>query len=134
MAARRVGAVRKAAAACEAWWPVKKMLRRGTPRYEAMMPRTHTFSPSELRIACGNDRHDRGKARSEHSQDALELQHAALVEHDRVEIGGRQAGVLEAPGDGLEGETRVVLVARQPLLLHRPPPARRPPTSAAAES
>src|SRR6185436_14662700 len=66
IAARRVGAVKKAAAACDAWWPVKKILRRGTPRYEAMMPRTHTFSPSELRIACGNDRQERGKDRSEH--------------------------------------------------------------------
>ena len=28
-----------------------------------MMPRTHTFSPSEFFIACGNDRHDRGNAR-----------------------------------------------------------------------
>ena len=29
-----------------------------------MMPRTQTFSPSEFFIACGNDRHERGKARS----------------------------------------------------------------------
>ncbi len=29
-----------------------------------MMPRTQTFSPSEFLIACGKERHDRGKARS----------------------------------------------------------------------
>ena len=29
-----------------------------------MMPRTQTFSPSELLIAPGNDRHDAGNARS----------------------------------------------------------------------
>ena len=52
-------------------------------------------------------------------QDALELQHAALVEDDRVEIGRRQAGVIEAPLDRLERKAGVVLVARQPLLLHR---------------
>ena len=31
-----------------------------------MMPRTQTFSPSVLLIAFGNDRHDRGNARSVH--------------------------------------------------------------------
>ena len=29
-----------------------------------MTPRIHTFSPSEFLIAAGNDRHERGKARS----------------------------------------------------------------------
>ena len=31
-----------------------------------MMPRAQTFSPSEFFIACGNDRHERGNARSVH--------------------------------------------------------------------
>jgi hypothetical protein len=39
-------------------------LRAGTPRCDEMMPRTQTFSPSEFFIAWGNDRHERGKARS----------------------------------------------------------------------
>ena len=31
-----------------------------------MMPRTQTFSPSVFFMARGNDRHDRGNARSVH--------------------------------------------------------------------
>jgi hypothetical protein len=45
---------------------VKKILSRGTPRCDEMMPRTQTFSPRLFFIACGNDRHDRGNARSVH--------------------------------------------------------------------
>ena len=66
IAARRVGAVRNAAAACDSWCPVNRIFLRGTPRCDEMMPRTQTFSPSEFLIACGNDRHERGKARSAH--------------------------------------------------------------------
>ncbi len=64
MAARRLGDVRNAAAACDSWCPVKRIFLRGTPRWDEMMPRTQTFSPSEFFIACGNDRHECGKARS----------------------------------------------------------------------
>ena len=64
IAARRVGAVRKAAAACDAWCPVNKTFRRGTPRSEEMMPRTQTFSPSEFLMAWGNDRHECGNVLS----------------------------------------------------------------------
>ena len=64
MAAFRVGAVRKAAAACASWCRVKQILLFGTPRCDEMMPRTQTFSPSVFFIAWGNDRHERGKARS----------------------------------------------------------------------
>src|SRR5258706_3784455 len=64
IAARGVGAVRKAAAACAWWCPVNRIFELGTPRCDAMMPRTHTFSPSELLIAWGNDRHERGNVRS----------------------------------------------------------------------
>ena len=66
IAAPRVGAVKNAAAACAAWCPVNRILRLGTPRYDEMIPRTHTFSPSEFLIAFGNERQDRGKARSVH--------------------------------------------------------------------
>ena len=93
IAARRVGAVRKAAAACDSWCSVNRIFFRGTPRCDEMMPRTQTFSPSEFFIACGNDRHDRGKRAQRAGQDALELQHAALVEDDRVEIVRLEPGV-----------------------------------------
>ena len=42
------------------------LLSRGTPSCDEMMPRTQTFSPSVFLIACGNDRHERGNARSAH--------------------------------------------------------------------
>jgi hypothetical protein len=66
MAARRDGDVRNAAAAWASWCPVKRIFLRSTPRCDAMMPRTQTFSPSVFFMARGNDRHDRGNARSVH--------------------------------------------------------------------
>ena len=83
------------------------------------MPRTQTFSPSEFFIACGNDRHERGKARERAGEDALELQHAALVEDHRVE--DRPARARRARGTTrwrATGKAGVVLAARQPLFLH----------------
>ena len=66
IAARRVGAVRKAAAACDWWCSVNKILLLGTPKCDEMMPRTQTFSPNVFLIACGNERHECGNARSAH--------------------------------------------------------------------
>src|SRR4030095_6744007 len=63
IAARRVGAVKKAAAACYWWCSVKRIFAPGTPRWEAMIPFTHSFSPSEFFIARGKLRQERGKAR-----------------------------------------------------------------------
>ncbi len=63
IAARRVGAVRKAAAACDWWCSVNKILLLGTPKCDEMMPRTQTLSPSEFCIAFGNARQEWGKAR-----------------------------------------------------------------------
>src|SRR6266700_6222743 len=63
MAARRVGAVRKAAAACDWWCSVNKTFRPGTPKCDEIIPRIQTFSPSEFFIALGNARQDWGKAR-----------------------------------------------------------------------
>ena len=53
MAARRDGDVRNAAAAWASWCPVKRIFLRSTPRCDAMMPRTQTFSPSVFFMACG---------------------------------------------------------------------------------
>ncbi len=54
-----------------------------------------------------------------HGQDALELQHRLLVEHDRVELFRLEPGAIEAPLDGRQREPGVVLPAREPLFLHR---------------
>ena len=67
-------------------------------------------------------------------QDPLELQHAALVEHDRVEIGRLEPGAIEAPLDGADAGT-----PRRSCGATAAPPARRATgtpstTSAAAES
>src|SRR5262249_31937306 len=48
-----------------------------------------------------------------------ELQHAAFVEHDRVEIFGLDPAVLQAPLDRAKRKARVVLAPRQPLFLYR---------------
>ncbi len=64
MAASRVGAVRNAAAACDWWCSVKRILRPGMPRCEAMMPFTQSFSPKELFMARGKLLHVCGKPRS----------------------------------------------------------------------
>ncbi len=40
-----------------------------------------------------------------------------LVEDHIVEVVGRQPGLLEAIGDGVAGEGRIVLAAAEPLLL-----------------
>jgi hypothetical protein len=56
--------VRKAAAAWDWWCSVKRILRAGTPRREAMSPFTHAFSPNVFFIACGKLRQERGNARS----------------------------------------------------------------------
>ena len=50
-------------------------------------------------------------------QNALELQHAAFVEDDGVEIRRGQAGVIQAPFDGSGRKGAVVLLSRQPFLL-----------------
>ncbi len=55
--------MKKAAAACDWWCSVKKIFRPGTLRCEAMIPFTHSFSPSEFFIARGKLRQERGKAR-----------------------------------------------------------------------
>ena len=117
IAASRVGAVRKAAAACDWWCSVKRILRAGTPRREAMMPFTHAFSPSVFFMARGKLRQERGKARSAVKTDALELQHRLLVEHHRVEVVRLEPGLAEAPLDGRQREAGVVLPPREPLLL-----------------
>ena len=83
-----------------------------------MIPRTHTFSPSEFLIACGNDLPGARKGSQRAREDALELQHAAFVEDDGVEIIGLEACVIQAPFDGCQRKARVVLAARQPLFLN----------------
>jgi hypothetical protein len=64
IAARRVGAVTNAPAACAWWWLVNRIFERRTPRCDEMMPRTRTFSPSEFLMAWGKDRRERGNVRS----------------------------------------------------------------------
>ena len=66
-------------------------------------------------------------------EDPLELQHAALVEDDRIEIAGVELRVVQAPLDRVQREARVVLPPRQALFLDG---ATGTPstTSAAAES
>jgi hypothetical protein len=43
---------------------VNRILSRGTPRWDEMMPRIHTFSPSEFLMALGKDFHEYGYVRS----------------------------------------------------------------------
>ena len=83
------------------------------------MPRTQTFSPSVFLIACGNERQERGKRAQRAGQNALELQHAALVEDDRVEVARLEAGLSRHHSIAASGNAGVVLAARQPLFLHR---------------
>ena len=45
-------------------WTASNTRFEGGMGIDATMPRTQTFSPSELLIAPGNDRHDTGNARS----------------------------------------------------------------------
>ena len=69
-----------------------------------MMPRTQTFSPSEFLIACGKRPPGAGERPQRAGQDPIELQHAALVEDDRVEIGWLEArrdpGTIRWPPSG----------------------------------
>src|SRR5437660_625526 len=51
-------------------------------------------------------------------QDPLELQHAALVEHDGIEIGWVELRVLEAPLDRAEWKTGIILPTREALFLY----------------
>ncbi len=52
-------------------------------------------------------------------QDAVELQHRALVEHHGVQRLGLQPRRVEAPFDRFQREGRIVLPARKPLFLDR---------------
>jgi hypothetical protein len=63
MAARSVGAVRKAAAAWDWWCSVKNIFSGGVPRCEVIRPRTHILLPIEFFMAWGNDFHEVGNAR-----------------------------------------------------------------------
>src|SRR5216684_621561 len=53
MAARLVGAVRKAVAACDWWCSVKRIRDARTPSCEEMIPLTHSLPPSVFFIAWG---------------------------------------------------------------------------------
>ena len=64
MAALRVGAAKKAAAAWAWWCSVKRMRSPGTPSSEAIVPFTQSLPPSVLFIARGKLPHERGKPRS----------------------------------------------------------------------
>src|SRR5262249_52379978 len=52
-------------------------------------------------------------------QDPLELQHAAFVEHDGIEVGWLELRVLEAPLDGLKRKAGVILLPGKTLFLNR---------------
>ena len=52
-------------------------------------------------------------------EDPVELQHAPFVEDDGVEVRGVESSLLQAPFDGAERKTGVVLPPRQALFLHR---------------
>ena len=71
-----------------------------------MIPRTQTFSPSVFFIACGNDLHDRGNARS-----------ADVRMRSNFSIGGFDPLHGETPVDRMQWKTRVVLAPREPFLL-----------------
>src|SRR5262249_18226364 len=60
-----------------------------------------------------------GESAKRGREDALELEHRLLVEDDRVELLGLEPRLLEAPLDRRERERRVVLAAREALLLNR---------------
>src|SRR5690606_39397959 len=49
----------------------------------------------------------------------VELQERLVVERDPVEVGGLDPGAVEAVADGVPREVRVVLLAREALLLRR---------------
>jgi hypothetical protein len=51
-------------------------------------------------------------------EDAIELQHRPLVEHDGVQIARLQTAAFQAPFNRRQRKGRVVLAAREPLLLH----------------
>src|SRR5262249_58316189 len=51
-------------------------------------------------------------------EDALELQHAAFIKDDGVEIRGIDAAALETPVDRARREARVIFPPRQPFLLN----------------
>src|SRR4051812_48480929 len=60
-----------------------------------------------------------GKRPQRACEDPLELQHAAFVEDDGVEIGCLESAVIQAPLDGRQRESGIVLPARETLFLHR---------------
>src|SRR5438477_316392 len=65
------------------------------------------------------ERPPRARERAQRArEDAFELQHRALVEHDRVEVARLEVRMREAPLDRAGREARVVLVTREALLLY----------------
>ena len=118
IAARRVGAVRKAAAACEWWWPVNRIF---APRH-AEVRRDDAAHPDlfaeRVLDRVGKGPPGVGKRPQRAGQDPIELPHAALVEDDGVEIGRIEPGVIQAPFDGRQRKAGVVLAPRQALFLH----------------
>ena len=98
------------------------------------MPRTQTFSPSEFLMAWGNDRQECGNVRSAQREDPIELQHAALVEDDGVEVGRIEPGVIQAPFDRRRAETPASFLRRDRRSSWTAQTGTPSTTSAAAES
>ena len=99
-----------------------------------MMPRTQTFSPSEFLIACGKRPPRAGERPQRAGQDPLELQHAALVEDDRVEVRRLEPGVIQAPFDRRRAETPASFLRRDRRSSCTAQTGTPSTTSAAAES
>ena len=118
IAARRVGAVRKAAAACAFVVPREEDLAS----WNAEVRRDDAANPDFFAERVLHGVRERSPGARESAQrageDPLELQHAALVEDDGVEIGRVEPGVIEAPFDRPDREGGVILSARQALLLY----------------
>jgi hypothetical protein len=111
------GEGKKALAACETWWPVKSTRSTGTSGEFAQAPSNPAAfgSPRSHRAderVLGRLSHRRGRG-----QDTPELDLRLLVERDVVDRPAALRGRPQAEVDRKRGERRVVLPAREALLL-----------------
>src|SRR4051812_50046813 len=90
-------------------------VRRDNPAHPDLLP--------EGVLDGVGERSPRARKRAKRAgENPVELQHAALVENDRIEIGGGGGGTIEAPLKCRGGERRGVLPPRQPPFLPRAAP------------